>query len=204
DHMMLNGAIEGLGDVTYSHGRFSIFGDNTYNGHTYITVGQVFTKTLTALGSSAEGTTIQGGFLTVQAPTNERFRIEGGQLRFDDADFDPSVPVTIAGGSVVFPRRDTYTTPIIVDLPGGILRFGFNASASWTGGSTGTGSLQIDGRINVDAPLTHNGDLIIKDGTLNVANTYTGDTTVLGYVIKRGELRVNTSAPAACSLVREK
>ncbi len=118
--------------------------------------------------------------MTIQVPTDEQFRVEGGILRFNAGDFVPALPVTIAGGEVILPKRDQHTMPAVVDGPGGTLTFTSGNTSSWTGGSVGTGTLSLGGRINVDAPLTHDGGLIIRGAQLNVANTYTGDTVIMG------------------------
>lgn len=179
----IDGSISGAGDLTiFNRSRDSLYlrGDNSYTGQTLVGAGQVFATTPTAFGSPSAGTTVQGGYLTIQAPTEEQFRVEGGVLRFDAGDFVPTLPVTIAGGEVILPKRDQHTMPAVVDGPGGMLTFTSGNTSSWTGGSVGTGTLGLAGRINVDAPLTHDGGLIIRGAQLNVANTYTGDTTIMG------------------------
>jgi len=190
----LSGQISGNGDIEIgneSRNRFFVSGDSNYSGQTYITTGNIFSTTANAFGSTVAGITIQGGSLTVLAPTDERFRIEGGTLTFNAGDFIPSDPITIAGGTVFLPQRNDYAVPIITDGPDGTIRFGSSDVASWSGGSSGTGNLKIEGRVSVDAPLTHNGDLIINGPTLNAINTYTGKTIIAvpgTYVIDRADV----------------
>ena len=108
----------------------------------------------------------------------------------------PSNPITVAGGSVSLPSLGLVQVPIVVDGAGGTIQFAYNESASWTGGSTGTGSLRLTGRIGVDAPLTHDGDLIIDGVRLNVPNTYTGKTVIAdNYVIDRGDVFGTATSP---------
>jgi len=175
----VNGSISGDGDLTIrnqSRDSLLLRGDNTYTGRTYIFAGAVTAASATALGDVAEGTTINGGRLTIQAPTAERFRIESGSLLFNAGDFAPADPIVVAGGDVYFPVRDVVGTPIVVDGLSGAIR-GMGSVTSFVGGSTGVGNLRVS-RLNVDAPLAHQGNLIIENAKLNVANSYTGDTIV--------------------------
>ena len=179
-----NGPIVGPAGLTFtnqSRDLLVIGGDNTYDGQTFLEAGQIVATSSTAFGSTAGSTTLRRGELTVQAATDEQFRIEGGVLRFDAGDFAPTGPLSITGGEVFLPQRDLYTLEAVVgegDATGGTLRFGFDDSASWTGGSSGVGNLTLVGRVNVDSPLTHDGDLTIDGVRLNVANTYTGRTII--------------------------
>ena len=195
----LNGPISGAGDLELGNAsRDPLFvnGNNTYTGHSYITAGDIIATTSTAFGSPLGTTTIQGANVRVDAATDEQFRIEGGTLRFNAGDFVPSTPITIAGGQVYLPNRDLYQVPIVVDGAGGAIQFAFNEAASWTGGSTGTGSLRLVGRIGVDAPLTHDGDLVIDGVRLNVPNTYTGKTIIAdNYVIDRADVFGTATSP---------
>ena len=179
-----NGPLVGPAGLTFtnqSRDLLVIGGDNTYDGQTFLEAGQIVATSSTAFGSTAGSTTLLSGELTVQAATDEQFRIEGGVLRFDAGDFAPTGPLSITGGEVFLPQRDLYTMEAVVgegDATGGTLRFGFDDSASWTGGSSGVGNLTLAGRVSVDSPLTHDGDLTIDGVRLNAANTYTGRTII--------------------------
>ena len=178
----ISGTISGMGDLTVqnqSRDPVILGGNNEYTGHTYIRAGQVTAATATALGSSTEGTTINGGALRVQAPTDEQFRIESGELRFAAGEFVPADPVTVAGGSVYFPVRPTVPTAVIVDGVGGGEIVGTGSLPSWTGGSTGNGNLRVR-NFKIDAPVTHTGDLTVQGVHLNVANSHMGKTIVTG------------------------
>ena len=175
---IVSGNITGDGDLIIdneSKDQLNLSGQNSYTGTTYIKAGQVFATTTTALGTSAGRTIVQGGTLTVQAATSDAFRVEGGQLKFSAGSFVPSDPIVLAGGDVFFPNLPSITTPIVVEGTGG----GINSAglASWVGGSSGSGTLRVTG-VKVDAPLTHNGDLILNGAQLDVANNYTGNTYV--------------------------
>jgi len=196
----LAGPISGVGDIelgNLSRNELVIGGDNTYDGHTYITSGFIRATTSTAFGSTNGGTTVQDGFVRIRTATDESFRIEGGSLVFEAPGFEPNGPIAIAGGIVSLPQRDLYEVPVIVDGSGGTLQLGFgNNNASWTGGSSGTGSLTIRGRGNVDAPLTHNGDLIIDGLKLNTVNSYTGRTIIIdSYLIDRADVFGTSTTP---------
>lgn len=195
----LNGPISGTGNLVLqnlSRDQVFINGENTYTGHTYIIGGQIIAATSTAFGSTVGTTTIQGGDVRIDVPTGERFRVEGGALRFTAGDFEPSEPITIAGGAVHLPSRDVYQVPVVVDGADGALHFSFNENASWTGGSTGTGNLRLVGRVGVDAPLDHDGDLVIQGVRLNVPNNYTGKTTIVdNYVIDRSDVFGTATSP---------
>ena len=176
----ISGIISGMGDLTVqnqSRDPVTLGGNNEYTGHTYIRAGQVTAATATALGSSSAGTTINGGALRVQTPTDEQFRIESGELRFAAGDFVPADPVTVAGGSVYFPVRPTVPTAVIVDGESGEI-VGSGSLPSWTGGSTGTGNLRVR-NFKIDAPVTHTGDLTVQGVHLNVANFHLGKTIVV-------------------------
>src|SRR5262249_37842129 len=114
-----------------------------------------------------------------RAPTDEKFRIEGGVLQFNAGDFVPADPIVIAGGRVGLPIRSVIPTAVVAEGVGGSF-FGSGQASSWTGGSTGVGNLGIGGALNVDAPLNHQGDLTLERAQLNVANGYTGNTYVTG------------------------
>ena len=195
----LNGAIQGVGDLVLgnlSNDQLIVNGANTYAGHTTITAGEIIARTGTAFGSSAGTTTIQGGSVRIDAATQERFRIEGGSLRINAGDFLPSDPITVAGGTLYLPNLNLYPVPIVVDGAGGMVEFSYVDTASWTGGSSGSGSLRLVGRIGVDAPLTHDGDLIIVGVKLNVPNAYTGKTVIAeNYVIDRGDVFGTATSP---------
>jgi hypothetical protein len=176
---------------------------NTYTGHTYLTAGPITASSSVVFGSAVEGTTIQGAAVTLQQATAEQFRVESGSLNYNIG-FASLVPVTVAGGTVYFPNVAAVATPVIADGAGGTIR-GVAAQTSFTGGSTGTGSLSI-ARMNIDAPLNHQGALTTDNVTINVANSYAGDTfiaesTNVNHVgafgqsqnihMQRGELRLN-------------
>ncbi len=199
----LDGPIVGIGGLEFgneSNDDFFINRNNTYAGETFVTSGEIFATSPTAFGSTSEGTTVQGGILTVQTETDERFRVEGGTLLFEAGDFVTNVPLTIAGGTAILPQRELLTLPVVVDAPAGepagSLRFSFSDTGSWTGGSTGTGDLTISGRINIDAPLAHDGDLILEGPALNAVNTYTGRTIFASnYTIDRGDVFGTSTTP---------
>jgi autotransporter-associated beta strand protein len=173
------GNITGSGDLTIrneSRDALYLRGANSHSGHTYIEAGGVLAMTPMALGGASEGTTINGGQLIVQAPMAERFRIESGALYFNAGEFIPADPIIVAGGDVYFPNRNIVDTPIVVDGGNGGIRGGGPAT-SFVGGSTGVGNLRIV-NLNIDAPLAHQGALIVENVQLNVANSHTGDTIV--------------------------
>ncbi len=176
----ISGSISGPGDLVLnneSRDQLNLTGTNSHTGHTYINAGQVFATNATSLGTGDGGTTIRGGRLILQAPTEERFRVEGGLLDFAAGDFVTPHPIAVAGGDVLFPNRPSIATPIVVDAPGGGIN-GRSSATSFTGGSTGAGNLRI-ANLTVDAPLAHDGELILDGVILNVANTFTGNTKLI-------------------------
>ncbi|TWT35614.1 hypothetical protein KOR34_05080 [Posidoniimonas corsicana] len=194
--------ISGVGGLTLgneSRDRIEINADNTYGGKTTIVSGQVNANSATPFGATSVGTTIQGGAVNILAPTREPFRIEAGELKYSADTLSADIPLTVAGGVVEFPRQPGYALPIVADGAGGQVVFGARQgdSATWTGGSTGAGSLFLDGVISVDAPLAHDGDLTIRGGVLlNVVNAYQGRTILAGnYVIDRPDVFGVSSTP---------
>ena len=178
----VNSIITGGGDLTIrneSRDPLYLRGANSYSGRTYAAAGNVIVTSATALGDATEGTTINGATLNIQAATAERFRIESGALLFNAGDFIPASPIIVAGGDVRFPVRSVVDTPIVVDGLSGAI-YGAGSSSSFVGGSTGVGNLRV-ARFDVDTPLMHQGALTLDEANLNVANSYTGDTIVVGY-----------------------
>lgn len=199
----LDGPITGAGGLEIgneSRDQLFLSGNNSYLGETLITSGDIFASSPTAFGSSAAGTIVRSGNLFVQSANEEQFRVESGRLYFQAGDFIPRGPLTIAGGETYLPQLNAYTLPVIVDAApataGGTLSFGFDDTATWTGGTTGTGNLKLVGRLSVDAPLTHDGDLIIDGVKLNAVNTYTGRTIfTANNVIDRADVFGTSTTP---------
>jgi autotransporter-associated beta strand protein len=196
---MLTGPISGAGDLeigNLSRDQIFISGDSVYDGHTYITSGTVRVNSANALGSTLSGTTIQEGLLDVRVQTQEPFRVEGGRLEFNVSGFEPNGPLTIAGGKVVLPSRNDYLVPVIVDGEQGEISFGSSQFVPWIGGSTGVGNLRISGRVSVDAPLTHQGDVTVNGAILNAVNSYAGRTFLAAdYTIDRDDVFGNSTTP---------
>ena len=196
---MLIGPISGVGDLEIgnrSRDQIFISGDSVYDGHTYITSGTVRVNSANALGSTLSGTTIQEGLLDVRVPTQEPFRVEGGRLEFNVSGFEPNGPLTIAGGEVVLPSRNDYSVPVIVDGEQGEISFESSQFVPWIGGSTGVGNIRISGRVSIDAPLTHQGDVTLKGAILNAVNSYAGRTFLAAdYTLDRDDVFGNSTTP---------
>ena len=198
--LTISGTISGPGDLhlrSDTDYETIISGESNYTGHTYISEGKFIAATSTSFGANSAGTTISGGILTLQATTQEPIRIEDGILRFKTSDMDSQAAITLAGGRVEFPFVANNPTPVIIDSPNAELWGSWSGSKAdlWTGGSSGTGNLKLLGRINVNAPLTHDGNLEVRYASLNVANSYTGTTTVTGmaFINHPGALGTSTT-----------
>ncbi len=180
----LSGVISGPGDLSLRNESSSrvvtLSGDSNYTGHTRILKGEFTVNHGNALGSSAAGTTLEAGTLRINVATAEPIRVNGGVLRLIDTDLSNQGPVTLAGGAVFLPSASN-SLPIIVDGNEGRI-YGSHSFYSWTGGTTGMGNLHIGGGFQIDAPLRHEGDTVFDGPQLNVANFYTGDTTIEGNV----------------------
>ncbi len=195
-----SGVLSGPGGVTWQNVSTTtalvISGANTYAGPTYFSGTSYRVTNPTALGTTDEGTTIQSGTLNLEAPSDESFTVNsGGVLNLTASSASYGRTITLDGGRVNLPSQATTPTlPVVVGANGGTVQFPFGAS--WTGGSTGSGSLRLIGRGSVDAPLAQDGDLILEGMVLNVPNTYTGKTTIVGdYVLNRADVFGTATSP---------
>lgn len=178
----LNNLIDGGGDLTVKNSAATamiIGGANTYSGQTFVSGTSFRATTGTAFGDATAGTTLQSGALSVEASTSELFTVTGGALSLVAATASYNKPVTLNGGTLKLPSVATaLPTPVVAGSAGGIVQFA--GTANWSGGSSGAGNLQLTGTVAVNAALNHQGSLAFQSATLNVANSYQGETIVTG------------------------
>jgi autotransporter-associated beta strand protein len=177
-----NGIIDGAGELTLgntSTGALVIGGNSTYTGRTFISGTSFRATSAAAFGDASQGTTIQAGTLTLDVPVNEDFLVQtGGTLAVAAGATAYNRPVALNGGTLSLAALASPVTPVVVQSGGGTVQLS-GSNSLWTGGSSGTGNLRLNGRVDVNAPLTHVGNLTLEHAKLNVANTYQGETIIL-------------------------
>lgn len=186
---VVSGAISGAAGITLRSGPTSrgvqlrLSGLNTYDGVTIVDEGYVIAASGSAFGSAVGSTFItNGATVRISAQTDERFDLDSGRLLFDQGT-SPTQPSMRVGNGEVVVWTPGLAMQIEVDNAGGgevatLTQYNNSDVRSWTGGSFGVGDLALGGGVQVDAPLTHDGGLVLRDAKLNTANTYTGATRV--------------------------
>ncbi|QDV74300.1 autotransporter outer membrane beta-barrel domain-containing protein [Botrimarina mediterranea] len=188
----VSGVISGAGGITFRSGptnrnvQLRLSGLNTYDGATIIDEGLVIAASSSAFGSTVGSTLItSGATVRVSAQTDERFQLAAGRLIFDQGTAPTQASMRVGNGEVVV-WSPQLAMSIEVDNAGGgelatFTQYNTSDLRSWTGGSTGVGDLALGGGVQVNAPLTHDGALELREAELNTANTYTGATRVTQY-----------------------
>lgn len=188
----LSGVISGSGGITLRSGpagrnvQLRLSGLNTYDGATIIDDGTVIAASSSAFGSTVGSTLITNGATArVSAQTDERFELDAGRLIFDQGTAPTQTSMRVGNGEVIVWSPEL-AMQVEVDNAGGgelaiLTQNNTSNVRSWTGGSTGVGDLALGGRLQVNAPLTHDGALELREAELNTANTYTGVTRVTQY-----------------------
>jgi hypothetical protein len=148
--------LSGAGQVTLGGGHAG------WTGRMTVDAGQLAVTSGTALGSSSEGTVINGGVVTLSAATSEPFTLNGGTLQTTVNFLDLNGPLILPAGNTA-----------VVRGPFDIL-----------GGTSGAGDLRLttqSAAISVRTnPLNHQGGVKITGGTVSfsVDNGYLGLTEV--------------------------
>jgi hypothetical protein len=188
----VSGVISGSAGMTLRSGptnrsvQLRVTGQNTYDGLTVIDEGFVIAASNSAFGSTVGSTLItNNATVRVSAQTDEHFELESGRLIFDQGTLPTQPSMRIGAGEVVAWSPALPMQIEVANAGGGeiaiLTQYNNSDVRSWTGGSVGAGDLALGGGVQVDAPLTHDGGLEIRDAELNTANTYTGATRVTQY-----------------------
>lgn len=172
-------------DMRTGEVRLRITGANTYEGVTVLQSGRITAETETAFGSAIGSTVIAGADVSITTQTAEHFTVESGVLTFASGNLPTQDSMRIGNGrlnvsSTSFPMQVEVANAgsgEVADLS----VYSPSGARSWTGGSIGVGDLGLAGQIEVDAPLRHDGGLVLRDAVLNTANTYTGPTSLIGF-----------------------
>lgn len=180
-----SGTITGAGDLIIenaSRDELHLSGANSYQGHTYINAGRAVVLSAEGLGSASQGTTVRGGTLDLREATADSIRVEDGILVITTSHSTPASSIVLERGKVFLPDIPVIEFPVLLDGDEGTVS-GRNYTTSFRGGIHGAGDLRLEGIVNVDAPLTHDGaTTFAMSGAVNVANTYTGATKIDGSV----------------------
>jgi fibronectin-binding autotransporter adhesin len=159
-------AISGTGTVEFvGPGAYTLSGTNSYQGLTTLTSGTLIVTNASALGSSGQGITVNGGILDLQADIgSEPIILNGGSI-------------ATSSGSGAFSGALTLSTNTSFDVAGGTLTI--SGVISETGGSrsfTKTGN----GILILSNANTYSGGTIVSAGILQAGRDSSGSPVTSG------------------------
>ena len=215
----LYGIVSGTGDLTVvgnsEYAETRLFVANTYTGKTHLQSGQLIVNHAAGLGDTGAGTTITGGTLTLNEPTNEPILVDGGVL-FINTPIHPgpiSVGTGIIGASNPVNNLDPVTINQTLDFIGGTAQLTASDSLTLAAGSSGRGVIQVGGRqtsggtIVINSPLQHQGDVVIMRGGMEINTPFLLDGrwvlshTGSNFFNNTGVLRVNVDVAGRLDMV---
>ncbi len=185
---VVSGKITGGGKLNLV-GTIALSGNSDYAGETTIAAGSSNVVTLTSptgFGSAAAGTTVgSSSQLNLNVLAAEPLTVNGGTVAWNNGSQLWSTPVNLNSGLLILnAANQSFKLPVVL-AGNASLGAGYQSFAKWAGTVSGAGNLTVTGGLTVNGTLANTGNVTFNSSsdlttTLNSANTYTGDTLILG------------------------
>jgi fibronectin-binding autotransporter adhesin len=198
---VVSGKITGTGKLNLA-GTIALSGNNDYTGETTIGAGSSTTVTLTSangLGSATAGTTVgTNAQLNLNVLATEPLTANGGTVTWNNGSQLWSTPVNLKSGQLILnAANQSFNFPVVLD-GNASLTAGYQSFTKWAGTVSGTGNLTVNGGLTINGSLANVGNVTFNSSsdvttTLNSANTYTGDTLILGPTAVNNSLAFGTA-----------
>ena len=163
-------------DVDGQFGRVMLSSANRYSGATYVSGTEVVAANATALGDTAAGTTVERGHLRLTMPSDEPLTAGLGGVISVNASSYPG-PIRLRNGHLdnLDPNSRGVSTRVLapLELLGGVSLVSGRESLVLEQGIVGAGDLVFSGNsinsyFRIDGPVSQVGDLVVRFGEVQV------------------------------------
>ena len=164
----LENSVSHDGGVVVSAGNVQFSGDNAYTGETHVMGGSLWIWHENGLGSTEQGTVIDGGSLTLGADSQESIIVRSGELRISGPVEEYTGSFELHGGSLF--NTAVISSPVVVDnaqrqthISGGNGRI--------LGAISGRGDIVLAGELAIVGPIEIDGEVYSQSSEVSIASS---------------------------------